>query len=136
MYSSYDSFTELLDIKNNEIIRLSLKDDRIAIAILLYSAVQADGRIRPEETILYRNLLDNYLNISEDEFIAFEELVSETCKKPDSINSIIQIVQNMPETKRREVLELMKDISLSDNMLHEFEVNLVAKMSTLLGLDN
>jgi len=98
--------------------------------------VRVDGRVREEETLLYRHLLDNYLNVSEDEFIMFEELVSDTFKKPDSLNSIIEIIQKMPEVKRREVLKLMKDISLSDKQFHEFEVNLVSKVSNLLGIDD
>ncbi len=135
MYSTYDNFIKSLVPKDNEVIKLSLKDGRIAIAILLYSAVQADGKIKPEETILYRELLDRYLHVSEDEFIAFEKLVSQICSKPDSIQSIIEIIKKMPRAKRHEVLELMKDISLSDNLFHELEVNLVAKTSALLDLD-
>jgi len=135
MYSSFENFIKVLDSGDNEIIKLSRKDPRIAIGILLYSTVQADGRVKHEETQLYRHLLENYLNVSEDEFLMFEEIVSETCNKPDSINSIIEIIRQMPESKRREVLKLMKDISLSDKQFHEFEVNLVSRISTLLGLD-
>lgn len=135
MYSSFENFIKVLDSGDNEIIKLSRKDPRIAIGILLYSTVQADGRVKSEETLLYRHLLESYLNVSEDEFLMFEEIVSETCNKPDSINSIIEIIRQMPENKRREVLKLMKDISLSDKQFHEFEVNLVSRISTLLGLD-
>ncbi len=137
MYSSYKNFISELDSGNtSQIIKLSEKDPRVAIGILLYSTVRVDGRVREEETLLYRHLLDNYLNVSEDEFIMFEELVSDTFKKPDSLNSIIEIIQKMPEVKRREVLKLMKDISLSDKQFHEFEVNLVSKVSNLLGIDD
>lgn len=135
MYSSYESFIKLLNGGSSEVIQLSQKDDRIAIAILLYSAVTADGKIRNEETQLYRELLERYLKVPEDEFVLFERIVSETCNKPDSINSIIEIIQKMPIKKRREVLQLMRDISLSDKLFHEFEVNLVARTSTMLGLD-
>ncbi len=134
MYSSYKNFLNKLDAGDNEIIQLSQEDPRIAIGILLYSAVHADGRVKREETALYRYLLENYLHVTEDEFLMFEELVSETFSKPDSVNSIIEIIRSMPEEKRREVLTLMKDISLSDKQFHEFEVNLVAKISNLLGL--
>lgn len=136
MYSSFENFIKVLDAGDNEIIKLSRKDPRVAIGILLYSTVHADGLVRHEETQLYRHLLENYLNISEDEFLMFEEIVSETCNKPDSINSIIEIIREMPENKRREVLKLMKDISISDKQFHEFEVNLVSRISTLLGLEN
>jgi uncharacterized tellurite resistance protein B-like protein len=135
MYSSFENFLKVLDAGDNEIIKLSQEDPRIAIGILLYSTVQVDGRVKREETQLYRHLLESYLNVSEDEFLMFEDIVSETCNKPDSINSIIQIIREMPESKRREVLKLMKDISLSDKQFHEFEVNLVSRISTLLGLD-
>lgn len=135
MYSSFENFLKVLDAGDNEIIKLSQEDPRIAIGILLYSTVQADGRVKREETQLYRHLLESYLKVSEDEFMMFEDLVSETCKKPDSINSIIQIIREMPESKRREVLKLMKDISLSDKQFHEFEVNLVSRISMLLGLN-
>ncbi len=135
MYSSYDNFLSKLDSGDNQVIQLLQKDPRIAIGILLYTTVHADGRVKQEEINLYRHLLENYLNVSEEEFLMFEELVAETCNKPDSINSIIEIIRQMPESKRREVLTLMKDISLSDKQFHEFEVNLVSKISRLLGLD-
>ena len=134
MYSSFENFIELLDAGDNEVIELSQKDPRIAIGILLYSTIQADGRVRDEETLLYRHLLDKYLNVAEGEFLMFEDKVSEICKKPDSINSIIGIIRQMPEAKRREVLQLMRDISISDKQFHEFEVNLVSKVSDMLGL--
>ena len=134
MYSSFENFIELLDAGDNEVIELSQKDPRIAIGILLYSTIQADGRVRDEETLLYRHLLDKYLNVAEGEFLMFEDKVSEICKKPDSINSIIGIIRQMPEGKRREVLQLMRDISISDKQFHEFEVNLVSKVSDMLGL--
>ena len=136
MYSSFENFINVLDAGDNEVIQLSQKDPRVAIGILLYSAVHADGRVRQAETDLYRHLLESYLNVSEDEFLMFEDIVSETCNKPDSINSIIEIIRQMPESKRREVLTLMRDISLSDKQFHEFEVNLVARIAELLGLDD
>jgi len=135
MYSSFENFIKLLDAGDNEIIKFSEKDPRIAIGILLYSTVHADGRVKVEEVQLYRHLLESYLNVSEDEFLMFEEIVSKTCDKPDSIQSIIEIIRQMPQNKRREVLELMKDISLSDKQFHEFEVNLVSRVANLLGLD-
>lgn len=134
MYSSYESLISMLDANENEIIRISRRDDRVAIAILLYSSVHADGQVRQEEMTLYRHLLESYLNVPEDEFIMFEKAVSDICRKPDSINSIISIIQAMPENRRREVLCLMKDIALSDSMFHEMEVNLMSRTALLLGL--
>lgn len=136
MYSSFENFIKVLDAGDNQVIKLSQKDPRVAIGILLYSTMKADGLVKQEETLLYRHLLDSYLNVSEDEFLMFEEIVSETCNKPDSINSIIEIIRQMPESKRREVLKFMKDISISDKQFHEFEVNLVSRVSSLLGLDD
>lgn len=135
MYSSYENFLSRLSDNQNEIISISREDDRVAIAILLYSSVRADGRIKQEETNLYRHLLESYLNVSEDEFINFEDCVSEICKKPDSIDSMIKIIRKMSIEKRREVLNLMKDIALSDKLFHETEVNLVARTAVLLGIE-
>ena len=134
MYSSYNNFLKKLDNTENEIISFSREDDGVAIAILLYSSVHADGRVRQEETLLYRHLLESYLKVPEDEFLNFEKSVSDICNKPDSINSIISIIQKMPIEKRQEVLNLMKDIALSDKLFHEMEVNLVSRTASLLGL--
>jgi len=136
MYSSYEAFLRLLDVGNAEIIEISRKDERVAIAILLYNSVQADGCDQPEKMSLYRHLLEDYLNVTEDELILFEERVADICNKPDSIQSIIGIVQQMPENKRRHVLKLMRDIALSDKMFHELEVNFLSRTASLLGLEN
>lgn len=136
MYSTYNCFLEKLDSTDNKIIQLSQQDPRIAIGILLYITVNADGRIRQSETLLYRHMLENYLNVSEDEFLMFEKLVSETFNQPDTIDSITKIIRRMPEDKRREILTLMQDISLSDKQFHEFEVNLLEKISDMLDLND
>ncbi|MGB7337154.1 MAG: TerB family tellurite resistance protein [Salaquimonas sp.] len=125
---------DLLDSSNCEVINFTQDDTRTAIAVLYYRVIVVDGRIRSAELNHFRKVLSETLGVSEDELLLFEEKVLEHVKSETSLFPFTTIVKKLPIEKRLEILEHMKQISISDRELHEFEINLVARTAELLGL--
>ncbi|MGB7285838.1 MAG: TerB family tellurite resistance protein [Salaquimonas sp.] len=134
MYSVVKNFLDLLDSSNCEVINFTQDDTRTAIAVLYYRVIVVDGRIRSAELNHFRKVLSETLGVSEDELLLFEEKVLEHVKSETSLFPFTTIVKKLPIEKRLEILEHMKQISISDRELHEFEINLVARTAELLGL--
>ena len=134
MYAMVRQFLEQLGA-GDELIEYSAGDKRIAMAALLFRVVTADGKIRNDELARYREILQDELDVSPDEIELFERMVRDEVEHEPSLFPFTTIVSKMPiETKRR-ILDLMRDLSVSDHELHEFEINLVARTAELLGVD-
>lgn len=135
MYVKFESLLAKLESGQAESIDLRQEDTKVILGVLFYSVVKADGRIRPEETQLYYHLLENFLGVSEDERSSFEEAVDARMKSGEDLNSLIELLKDLPDERKHEILKFMQEISISDRELHEVELNLVAKVSRLLGID-
>lgn len=136
MYSAFKSFLDKLEKEGAEKISLDTQDLRVILGVLFYTVITVDGRIRPQETRLYDTLLDEYLEVSEDERDAFEAEVAKQLNDTDSVEALTALLAEIPNEKKREIIAFMREISISDNELHEVELNLVSKASALLGLDD
>ena len=73
--------------------------------------------------------------VSPDEMVLFEAMVREEANSERSLFPFTLVVSKMPLEAKQKIVELMREISLSDNELHEFEINLVARTAELLGID-
>lgn len=135
MYAIVEDLLAKLDSDSSEKIEFTQDDIRLASAVLLYRAIQVDGRIRDVEVILYRKILEDHLDVSPDELLLFESMVEDQTKANSTIQPFISVVRKMPYKNKREILEFMRDISLSDHEFHEFEVNLLARTAELLGIE-
>ncbi len=124
-----------MGVSDKDVIAYSVEDTKLATAVLLYRVIQVDGRIRDSEMRRFREILEDHLEIAPDGLALFENMVKSEVEADNSISSFTAIVHKMPNSTKRDVLKLMHDISVSDNELHEFELNLVARTAELLDLD-
>jgi len=136
LYSVVKNFLDLLGTSEHELIEFSADDTRTAIAVLYYRVILVDGRIRNEELHHYRVILSESLSVSEDELMLFEKTVLDQIRNERSLFPFTVIVKKLPEDKRREILEHMHQISISDRELHEFEINLVERTAELLEIED
>lgn len=135
MYSVVKDLTDLLSGKAGDDILFSEANVRTAIAVLYYRVILVDGRIRDVELEEYRALIGESLSVSEDELLLFEDKVRKAIQSDKTLSSFTDVLKGLPEEQRIEILENMRQISISDRELHEFEINLVAKTAELLGLE-
>lgn len=133
----YASVKHLLDKLGApaESIEFTREDVRTAVAVLYYRVILVDGRVRSQELQHFRDLLARTLDVSEDELMHFEQEVLRIAKEDSSLFPLTSLIRKLPVERRREILEDMKAISLSDQEFHEFEINMVARAAELLGLD-
>lgn len=110
------------------------QDTRIATAVLLFRVIMVDGRVRDAELVRYREILQDHMNVEPDEMALFEDVVRKQSESDASLVPYADIVAKMPVETKREILRFMKEISISDNEFHEFEINLVTRTAELLGI--
>ena len=134
MYSTLEGLLKSLDSDNNSKIEFTQTDSRTVMGVLFFLVIQADGRIRKEETELYEELLETYLKISEDERELFERNVASRLESTDAVEQLTAELVELPESKKQEIVDLMHDISISDRELHEVELALIEKVKEMLGL--
>jgi uncharacterized tellurite resistance protein B-like protein len=132
MYAVVKAFLERLG--EGQEINFTESEYRLAMAVLLFRVVTIDGEVKETEIAVYRTLLQEKLNVSPYELDLFEATVRRESEKEASLFPFTTIVKKMPLDTRRQILNMMKEISLSDNELHEFEINLVARTAELLDL--
>ena len=136
MYSIVEKLLSRLESADSQNIEISTDDTRLATAVLLYRVIHVDGRIREVEVDLYRRILEDKLHVTADELELFESTVAGQSDAEHTMTPFINLVRKLPEDKKREIIALMHDISVIDNELHEFEVNLVARAMELLDIEN
>ncbi|MEZ5800697.1 MAG: TerB family tellurite resistance protein [Nitratireductor sp.] len=135
MYVVVKQFLERLGSSEDGLIEYTHGDRRIAMAVLLFRVITIDGKIREEEVRRYREILEDFLEVTPDELDQFESVVREQHSNESSLFPFTTIVRKMPIDTKRQILTMMREISISDQELHEFEINLVARTAELLEID-
>ncbi len=134
MYADVKKLFEKLNSECGKEIQFSPQDTRIAAAVLLFRVILVDGRVRDSELTRFREILQDHMNVEPDELALFEKVVRERIKNGTSLYSEAHNIERMPLETKQEILRFMKDISISDNELHEFEINLVVRTAEILKL--
>ncbi|MEZ5870533.1 MAG: TerB family tellurite resistance protein [Nitratireductor sp.] len=135
MYVVVKQFLERLGSAEDGLIEFTRGDNRIAMAVLLFRVITIDGKIRDEEIRRYREILEDFLQVVPDELDLFESMVRQEHSNETSLFPFTTIVRKMPAETKRQILSMMREISISDRELHEFEINLVARTAELLEID-
>ncbi|MCB1451530.1 MAG: TerB family tellurite resistance protein [Nitratireductor sp.] len=135
MYVVVKQFLERLGSSEDGLIEYTHGDRRIAMAVLLFRVITIDGKIREEEVRRYREILEDFLEVTPDELDLFESVVREQHSNESSLFPFTTIVRKMPIDTKRQILTMMREISISDQELHEFEINLVARTAELLEIE-
>lgn len=134
MYAIVQQFLDRLGADEEEFIQFAVRDNRVAAAVLLFRVVTADGLIREPEMVRYRELLQDRLDVSPDELALFESIVREEAAGEKALAPYVALVADFPVATKRHLLDMMRDISISDSEFHEIEINLVTRTAELLDI--
>jgi len=110
-------------------------DHRLAAAALLIHAIAVDGFIDDEEREKVSEILQRHFELNENETA---ELIVEATEKDNeavdlySFTSIIK--RAFDQEGRLNMVEMLWEIVYVDGIVHEFEDNLVWRVSELLGV--
>ena len=109
------------------------EDHFILISGVLVEAAAIDGKIDEIEILKIKRSLINFLEISEEKC---NHIVNTSLKKVDNPNSLhyftSTINKKLEYDKKLELLEILWGIILADGKIHDFESNLVRRLSGLL----
>lgn len=129
-----DKLRRLYDrISASEPQTLAFEDHKLAAAALLVHATHVDGRTDAVEQAKLRALLAAHYNLADDEVLQLLRLGEQQEKEAvDLYGFTRRISQQLPPAERLALIEMLWEIAYSDGTLHEFEDNLVWRVSELL----
>ncbi len=134
MYADMKLLLKKIDSNAEDLIEFSPEDTRVAVAVLLFRVIIIDGKVRDSEIKRFREIVQDHLNVEPDELLLFENMVRQRIACEETLAPSAEIISKMPSETKREILNFMKEISISDNEFHEFEINLVTRVSSLFGM--
>ena len=132
MFSNLKSaFQKALSKETNE--HENNDEDIQAIIILLLEACQIDGTTEQVEINFIKNLLINKFNFTQEEA---EKNINRALKNHEEsieiFSQIKTILDQMDHKERIDVIEMMWGVILVDEIIDDFEANLMRRMNGLL----
>ena len=127
----------LLDPKSSEEKheKESLEELRLATASLLYRAGNIDGNISETELNKLTKILKTHFDLSDTELNS----LMETARKDESQSVDLYgftkvITDQLDQAGRIKVVELIWQVILADDIIDEYEANLVWRVAELIGV--
>ncbi len=110
---------------------------RLAAAALLHHAIAVDGMVTEAERTRLHELLVVHFGLGEreaDELYAAAEAADNEAVDLFGFTNVLK--QALSEEERGQIVEMMWELTFSDGALHEFEDNLIWRVSELLGISS
>ena len=119
--------------KNTE----TIDDDFIFISGIFVEAAAVDGKIDKNEVYKIKQSLINFLEVSEERS---NYIVNKSLEKANEPNSLYyftsKINKEFEYEKKIKLLEILWEIILADGKIHDFETNMVRRLSGLLYISD
>jgi uncharacterized tellurite resistance protein B-like protein len=112
-------------------------ENQLAAAILLYAVLPADNVIRPEESLELRIALQHLFGATDEKsrrLIA--RAMSAHSREPSLLASATILKHRFTFNFRRHILGAAHRIAMSDGRMHDYEADVLARISSLLGLNS
>ena len=110
-------------------------DLRVATAALLVHLMSIDGVIDDNETEEIRKVLKEHYSLSDTETAELIEFASKCDEESVDIYKFTSVLKReLDEEGRIKIIEMMWLLVFADGEIHEFEDNLVWRVSELLGV--
>ena len=108
-------------------------DKRLAAAVLLVEAAAIDGDFGGDERAAMTGILERQFDLRGDEL---ETLISEATAVQNETNHLLQFTRTIkdayPLEERTQVIEMLWEVVYADGVLHDYEANLLRRVSGLL----
>ncbi len=128
--------TQNADAKEADAVKdMSQTQTRLAAAALLVHASRIDGEVTVDEDEKLKALLISHFSVSQaelDELIATADNAEREAVDLYRFTSVL--CRHLEQDGRKEIVEMLWGIVLADDVIHEFEDNLVWRVSELLGV--
>ena len=123
---------------NDQIINSKKENSEIDILSgLMIEAANTDGKITQEELNKISNSL---INLFEEEPKVVEESLTKAFKNKDNSRSLYyytsKLNKSYSDEKKIQLIEVLWEIILADNEVHDFETNLIRRLAGLLYISD
>ncbi|MGB7392890.1 MAG: hypothetical protein WA913_00715 [Pricia sp.] len=99
--------------------------EKLALANVIDSVIQADGIVHPGEMSALGKLMDRF---------NFNGYDIEQARNLDTDQGLVTL-NAMPYSKKKELAAILRELSIADNYMHENEIELVIEVLSTIGLD-
>jgi uncharacterized tellurite resistance protein B-like protein len=120
----------------DDVTQLKIPENQLAVAILLYAVLPADNVVRPEECLELRIALQHLFSfddVKSRHIIA--RAVSSYARDPSLLACATILKHRLSFNFRRQLLGAARRIAMSDGRMHDNEADVLARISSLLGLN-
>jgi len=100
------------------------ENEKLALVNVIDSVIQADGIVHPGEMSTLGKLMDRF---------EFNGYLIEEARELDTDHGL-RTLNAMPYPKKKELAEVLGEMSLADGHMHEKEIELVLEVLTSIGL--
>lgn len=130
-----DKIMELFEFGENKQQELNEDELKIATAALLVHAAYADGKMDEVESRRLRAVLADHFGLSEHETQTLLRSAEREESEAVDLHRFTRVVADALDNDQRiEVVRLVWEVVLADGVIHAREDNLVARLSSLLGV--
>ena len=137
MLDSFLNFFSRSEINKNSEEFEENNEDIMIISGLLVEAAAIDGEIDEKEILKIKDSLIVFFKLSEEKS---NNIVNKSLEKVDEQNSLhyftSKINKEFKHDKKIILLEILWEIILSDGKIHDFESNLIRRLSGLLYISD
>ncbi len=111
-------------------------ENQLAAAILLYAVLPADNVVVPQESLELRFSLQHHFRVSDQHSRhLISRAVSAHALEPSLVASATILKHRFTLNFRRHLLNSAHRIAMSDGRLHDNEIDVLSRISSLLGLN-
>lgn len=113
----------------------TLEQLRLATAALLYRAGNIDGNISEIELTKLKKILKTHFDLNENELARLMDTAREDENTSVDLYGFTKVITEQLDQKGRiSVVELIWEVVLADDIIDEFEANLVWRVAELIGV--
>lgn len=135
LWTKLKEYVERVSDAGGEAPLLQEEELRTASAALLVRASVIDGEVTAEEKKTLRHILETRFELSHAEA---SELIDEAQQREheavDLYGFTSVLTRNLDQEGRARIVEMLWEMVMADGTVHEFEANLVWRVSELLGV--
>ena len=135
MFDTLKNLFGTLSSDDQEQLSLGQEELRISSAALLVHATLVDGEVADEERVRLKQILqDNYGLSGPDALLLIASAEEREHEAVDLYGFTSVLARHLNQEGRQKIVEMLWEIAFADGYLHEFESNVVWRVSELLGV--
>lgn len=133
----FKSLTKLFNQPEPENTSQQLKDEIMLFVGLLVEAAEIDGKIDETEILIIKNSIINLYEISDEKVDSIINKCMESAGEPNLLHYFTsKINKEFDYDKKINLLEILWKTILADGQIHDFESNLIRRLSGLMYISN